>query len=215
MISSISTVIIFRHIHLEQSYNLTELKKSNVRAHDELPPRPSYMGACEISRVNKDPTKESSLSSHNSKFQLFPDPDRRTRHHSNENITVLKKTAGNFGRVEKIEKLPEIGYKASKEMINVKQKSYHDNHAFSVECRHCNFQNSYFANVCEKCEYPLHGTNRKRSRKEESGENFFSKHRIISNFSQRYPSITPSLHTRLGRRPADWHLQVANHTVGR
>ena len=182
---------------MEQSYNLTELKKSNVRAHDELPPRPSYMGACKISRVNKDSTKESSLSSHNSKFQLFPDPDRRTR------------------RVEKIEKLPEIGYKASKEMINVEQKSYHDNYAFSVECRHCNFQNSYFVNVCEKCEYPLHGTNRKKSRKEKSGENFFSKHRIISNFSQRYPSITPSLHTRLGRRPADWHLQVANHTVGR
>ena len=97
-------------------------------------------------------------------------------------------------------------------MINDKQKSYHDNYTRFVECRYCNFQNPYFVNVCEKCEYPLHG---KKSRIEKSGEKFFSKHRTISNFSQRYPSITPSLHTRVGRRPADWHLQAANYTVGR
>ena len=212
MISCISTITIFRHIHLDQPYNLTQLKKSHVRAHDELPPRPGYMGACKIPQVNKESTKESSLLSHNSKFQLFPDPEGDTRHPSNENITVLKKTAGNFGRVEKIEKLPDIGYKVSKEMINDKQKSYHDNHTRFAECRYCNFQNTYFVNVCEKCKNPLHG---KKSRTEKSGENFFSKHRTISNFSQRYPSITPSLHTRVGRRPADWHLQVANYTVGR
>ena len=188
MISCISTITIFRHIHLDQSYNLTQLKKSHVRAHDELPPRPGYMGACEIPQVNKESTKESSLLSHNSKFQLFHDPEGDTRHPSNENITVLKKTAGNFGRVEKIEKLPGIGYKVSKEMINDKQKSYHDNHTCFVECRYCNFQNTYFVNVCEKCKYPLHG---KKSRTEKSGEIFFSKHRTISNFSQRYPSITP------------------------
>lgn len=188
MISCISTITIFRHIHLDQSYNLTQLKKSHVRAHDELPPRPGYMGACKIPQVNKESTKESSLLPHNSKFQLFPDPEGDTRHPSNENITVLKKTAGNFGRVEKIEKLPGIGYKVSKEMINDKQKSYHDNHTCFVECRYCNFQNTYFVNVCEKCKYPLHG---KKSRTEKSGEIFFSKHRTISNFSQRYPSITP------------------------
>ena len=48
-----------------------------------------------------------------------------------------------------------------------------------------------------------------------SQKNFFSKHKTITSFNYRHPSETPSLGTRCGRRPADWHLRVATHTVGR
>ena len=49
----------------------------------------------------------------------------------------------------------------------------------------------------------------------ENGTCFFSKHRTITSFNNRNSSQTPSLTTRCGRRPADWHLSVASHTVGR
>lgn len=48
-----------------------------------------------------------------------------------------------------------------------------------------------------------------------SPKSFFSKHQTITSFNYQHPSQTPSLGTRCGRRPADWHLRVASHTVGR
>ena len=47
------------------------------------------------------------------------------------------------------------------------------------------------------------------------GRDFFSRHETITSFNRRNPSQTPALATRCGRRPADWHLLVASHTVGR
>jgi len=51
--------------------------------------------------------------------------------------------------------------------------------------------------------------------KKREGRDFFSRHETISSFNKRNPSQTPALGTRCGRRPADWHLLVASHTVGR
>ena len=75
--------------------------KSNLRAHDELQPRPETSDIARY-RMKNHINRESVRSSHASRFQMFPDIWNKENTRPRQSITI-KKTAGNFARVENVE----------------------------------------------------------------------------------------------------------------
>ena len=141
---------------MQQSYDVTTLRKSLNRSHDSLQPAPHALHPSWCQMKTKD-IRQNALASHQSKFQLFPDWRRPFDDVTDENDVI------------------------NDDVINENEE--------------------------------VGGT--RLPPLKEKGKTFFSRHSTITSFNQRNPSQTPALMTRSGRRPADWHLLVATHTVGR
>ena len=196
----------YRHVPTSQYYDLTLIKKSNTRAHDELQPRP------EVAQLDKHHipsfiAKEGAYSSHRSRFQVFPFSNTTMSNNIKE-TSVIKKTAGNFGRVESIKYCyPHVAVKAEpiadENLLTPGQDTENEKNTDLIEedAPVSNENALSHTDTLPRINYT---------------RDFFSRHSAISEFHKRFPSTTPSLGgLRFGRRPADWHLLVANHTVGR
>ncbi|KAK3736643.1 hypothetical protein QZH41_017020 [Actinostola sp. cb2023] len=93
-----------RGLPIKQYYDLTQLKRSNLRWNDELLPRPPTADV-QSSQINLPFPKESSLSSHMSKRAVFPRPEAYAGYDqcgrpNRPPSRIVNKAMGSFGRRE-------------------------------------------------------------------------------------------------------------------